>query len=263
MGMAHRGRLNVLSNIVGKSHAQIFGEFEGHIDPDTVQGSGDVKYHLGTEGTYTARSGKTADLRLPPNPSHLEAVNPVVEGVARAMQDRYDRRGDEGVFPALPLLMHGDAAFAGQGVVAETLNLSQLRGLPDRRHHPRRDQQPGRVHHLAARGPLVVLRHRRRQGDPGARCCTSTVTTPRPSSGSPGWRSPTARSSTATSSSTSSATGGTATTRATTRRSPSRRCTRSSTTAGRCASSTPNAWSGAATSRSSRPRSSSRTSRRG
>jgi multifunctional 2-oxoglutarate metabolism enzyme len=127
MGMAHRGRLNVLSNIVGKSHRQIFGEFEGHIDPDTVQGSGDVKYHLGTKGTYTARSGNEVELHLPPNPSHLEAVNPVVEGIARAMQDRADR-GDEEVYPALPLLMHGDAAFAGQGVVVETLNLSQLRG---------------------------------------------------------------------------------------------------------------------------------------
>jgi multifunctional 2-oxoglutarate metabolism enzyme len=127
MGMAHRGRLNVLSNILGKSHRQIFGEFEGHVDPDTVQGSGDVKYHLGTDGTYTARSGASVDLHLPPNPSHLEAVNPVVEGIARAMQDRADR-GDEGVFPVLPVLMHGDAAFAGQGVVVETLHLSKLRG---------------------------------------------------------------------------------------------------------------------------------------
>ncbi|GGI07848.1 multifunctional oxoglutarate decarboxylase/oxoglutarate dehydrogenase thiamine pyrophosphate-binding subunit/dihydrolipoyllysine-residue succinyltransferase subunit [Egicoccus halophilus] len=127
MGMAHRGRLNVLSNIVGKSYHQIFGEFEGHIDPDTVQGSGDVKYHLGTHGVYEARSGNTVELHLPPNPSHLEAVNPVVEGIARAKQDRYDR-GEEYVYPALPLLMHGDAAFAGQGVVTETLNLSQLRG---------------------------------------------------------------------------------------------------------------------------------------
>ncbi len=127
MGMAHRGRLNVLSNILHKSHRQIFGEFEGHIDPDTVQGSGDVKYHLGTSATYETRAGNTIDLHLPPNPSHLEAVNPVVEGIARAMQDKYDR-GDEDIYPALPLLMHGDAAFAGQGVVAETLNLSQLRG---------------------------------------------------------------------------------------------------------------------------------------
>ncbi|MFP4148241.1 MAG: multifunctional oxoglutarate decarboxylase/oxoglutarate dehydrogenase thiamine pyrophosphate-binding subunit/dihydrolipoyllysine-residue succinyltransferase subunit [Nitriliruptoraceae bacterium] len=127
MGMAHRGRLNVLSNILGKSHRQIFGEFEGHIDPDTVQGSGDVKYHLGAEGTYTSRAGNEVALRLPPNPSHLEAVNPVVEGIARALQDIADR-GEEGVHPALPVLMHGDSAFAGQGVVVETLHLSQLRG---------------------------------------------------------------------------------------------------------------------------------------
>ncbi len=128
MGMAHRGRLNVLANVLGKSHRQIFGEFEGHIDPETVQGSGDVKYHLGTHGRYDARSGESVDLYLPPNPSHLEAVNPVVEGIARAIQDRHDGGSDEQVYPALPLLMHGDAAFAGQGVVAETLNLSQLRG---------------------------------------------------------------------------------------------------------------------------------------
>jgi len=127
MGMAHRGRLNVLSNVLGKSHRQIFGEFEGELKPDTVQGSGDVKYHLGAHGTYTARSGATIDLHLPPNPSHLEAVDPVVEGIVRAMQDRYDR-GDDGEFPVLPLLIHGDAAFAGQGVVFETLHLSQLRG---------------------------------------------------------------------------------------------------------------------------------------
>ncbi len=127
MGMAHRGRLNVLSNIVGKSHRQIFGEFEGHIDPDTVQGSGDVKYHLGTRGTYASRAGNEVELHLPPNPSHLEAVNPVVEGIARALQDVADR-GGEGVRPALPVLMHGDSAFAGQGVVVETLHLSQLRG---------------------------------------------------------------------------------------------------------------------------------------
>ncbi len=127
MGMAHRGRLNVLSNVLGKSHRQIFGEFEGELSPDTVQGSGDVKYHLGTHSTFTARSGATVDLHLPPNPSHLEAVDPVVEGIVRAMQDRYDR-GDAGEFPALPLLIHGDAAFAGQGVVFETLHLSQLRG---------------------------------------------------------------------------------------------------------------------------------------
>jgi 2-oxoglutarate decarboxylase len=127
LGMAHRGRLNVLVNIVGKQLNQLFTEFEGHIDPDTVQGSGDVKYHLGQRSTYTSRAGNALELHMPPNPSHLEAVDPVVEGMARAMQDAADR-GDEGVFPTMPVLLHGDAAFAGQGVVAETLQQSLLRG---------------------------------------------------------------------------------------------------------------------------------------
>ena len=125
IGMPHRGRLNVLSNIVGKSYAQIFREFEGNLDPRTVQGSGDVKYHLGSEGRFTALSGATIKTSVAANPSHLEAVNPVLEGIARAKQDILDQGG---AFPVLPVLMHGDAAFAGQGVVAETLNLSQLRG---------------------------------------------------------------------------------------------------------------------------------------
>src|SRR5690606_24160571 len=125
IGMAHRGRLNVLANIVGKSYRQIFREFEGNIDPRTVQGTGDVKYHLGADGEFTALDGSTIKVSLTANPSHLEAVNPVLEGVARAKQDILDR-GEE--FPVLPVLIHGDAAFAGQGVVAETLNLSQLRG---------------------------------------------------------------------------------------------------------------------------------------
>ncbi|MFI6597820.1 multifunctional oxoglutarate decarboxylase/oxoglutarate dehydrogenase thiamine pyrophosphate-binding subunit/dihydrolipoyllysine-residue succinyltransferase subunit [Nonomuraea sp. NPDC050536] len=126
MGMAHRGRLNVLANIVGKSYGQIFGEFEGNIDPRTAHGSGDVKYHLGSTGTFTAPSGKTINASVVANPSHLEAVDPVLEGVVRAKQDLLER-GEEG-FTVLPVLIHGDAAFAGQGVVAETLNLSQLRG---------------------------------------------------------------------------------------------------------------------------------------
>ncbi len=125
IGMPHRGRLNVLANIVGKSYAQIFREFEGNLDPRTVQGSGDVKYHLGSEGKFTALSGATIKTSVAANPSHLEAVNPVLEGIARAKQDILDRGGE---FPVLPVLLHGDAAFAGQGVVAETLNLSQLRG---------------------------------------------------------------------------------------------------------------------------------------
>jgi len=126
IGMAHRGRLNVLANIAGKSYAQIFSEFEGSSDPRSVQGSGDVKYHLGTEGLFTAESGATTKVYLAANPSHLEAVDPVLEGIVRAKQDRIDLGGDG--FSVLPILIHGDAAFAGQGVVFETLNLAQLRG---------------------------------------------------------------------------------------------------------------------------------------
>ena len=125
IGMAHRGRLNVLANIVGKSYSQIFREFEGNIDPRTVQGSGDVKYHLGAEGEFLADSGDKIKVSVAANPSHLEAVDPVLEGIARAKQDMLNQ-GE--AFPVMPLLVHGDAAFAGQGVVAETLNLSQLRG---------------------------------------------------------------------------------------------------------------------------------------
>ncbi|HET7683242.1 MAG TPA: multifunctional oxoglutarate decarboxylase/oxoglutarate dehydrogenase thiamine pyrophosphate-binding subunit/dihydrolipoyllysine-residue succinyltransferase subunit [Marmoricola sp.] len=125
IGMAHRGRLNVLANIVGKSYNQIFREFEGNIDPRTVQGSGDVKYHLGAEGEFVAGSGDRIKVSVAANPSHLETVDPVLEGIARAKQDMLNQ-GE--AFPVLPLLVHGDAAFAGQGVVAETLNLSQLRG---------------------------------------------------------------------------------------------------------------------------------------
>jgi 2-oxoglutarate decarboxylase len=126
IGMPHRGRLNVLANIVGKPYAKIFNEFEGNIDPGTAQGSGDVKYHLGAEGTFRAPTGGEVKVSLTANPSHLEAVNPVLEGIVRAKQDILDK--GEGGFTVLPVLMHGDAAFAGQGVVAETLNLSQLRG---------------------------------------------------------------------------------------------------------------------------------------
>ncbi|WP_282071666.1 multifunctional oxoglutarate decarboxylase/oxoglutarate dehydrogenase thiamine pyrophosphate-binding subunit/dihydrolipoyllysine-residue succinyltransferase subunit [Janibacter hoylei] len=126
IGMPHRGRLNVLANIAGKSYAQIFREFEGQLDPKSVQGSGDVKYHLGTEGEFTGEDGETTKVYLAANPSHLEAVNPVLEGIARAKQDRLNHGGED--FPVLPILMHGDAAFAGQGVVAETLQQSQLRG---------------------------------------------------------------------------------------------------------------------------------------
>ena len=125
IGMAHRGRLNVLVNIAGKNPGQVFREFEGNIDPRTVQGSGDVKYHLGVEGEFTADNGDKIKVSVAANPSHLEVVDPVLEGITRAKQDRLNRGAE---YPVLPLLVHGDAAFAGQGVVAETLNLSQLRG---------------------------------------------------------------------------------------------------------------------------------------
>ncbi|WP_018384345.1 multifunctional oxoglutarate decarboxylase/oxoglutarate dehydrogenase thiamine pyrophosphate-binding subunit/dihydrolipoyllysine-residue succinyltransferase subunit [Wenjunlia vitaminophila] len=126
IGMAHRGRLNVLANIVGKSYAQIFREFEGNLDPKSMHGSGDVKYHLGAEGTFTGLDGEQIKVSLTANPSHLEAVDPVLEGVARAKQDIINKAGTD--FTVVPVLLHGDAAFAGQGVVAETLNMSQLRG---------------------------------------------------------------------------------------------------------------------------------------
>ena len=126
VGMPHRGRLNVLANIVGKPYAKIFTEFEGNIDPGTAHGSGDVKYHLGADGTFHAPSGNQIAVSLTANPSHLEAVDPVLEGIVRAKQDALNK-GEDG-FTVLPVLLHGDAAFAGQGVVAETLNLSQLRG---------------------------------------------------------------------------------------------------------------------------------------
>jgi 2-oxoglutarate dehydrogenase E1 component len=125
IGMPHRGRLNVLANIGGKSYGQIFQEFEGHYADNEVHGSGDVKYHLGTKGVFTSDSGETTKVYLAANPSHLEAVNPVLEGIVRAKQDTH---GVAEAYTILPILVHGDAAFAGQGVVSETLNLSRLKG---------------------------------------------------------------------------------------------------------------------------------------
>ncbi|MGW1838635.1 multifunctional oxoglutarate decarboxylase/oxoglutarate dehydrogenase thiamine pyrophosphate-binding subunit/dihydrolipoyllysine-residue succinyltransferase subunit [Streptomyces sp. NPDC002067] len=126
IGMAHRGRLNVLANIVGKSYAQLFREFEGNLDPKSMHGSGDVKYHLGQEGVFTGLDGEQIKVTLAANPSHLETVDPVIEGISRAKQDIINKGGTD--FTVLPVTLHGDAAFAGQGVVAETLNMSQLRG---------------------------------------------------------------------------------------------------------------------------------------
>ena len=124
IGMPHRGRLNMLANIAGKSVGQIFQEFQGHYAENQVHGSGDVKYHLGTEGVFTAESGAKTKIYLAANPSHLEAVNPVLEGIVRAKQDRLNTKG---AYSVLPILLHGDASFAGQGVNAETM---QLAGLP-------------------------------------------------------------------------------------------------------------------------------------
>jgi multifunctional 2-oxoglutarate metabolism enzyme len=129
IGMPHRGRLNVLANIVGKPYSQIFTEFEGNLNPSQAHGSGDVKYHLGATGTYLQMFGDNdVQVSLTANPSHLEAVDPVLEGLVRAQQDLLDKGdGDDG-FTVMPLMLHGDAAFAGQGVVAETLNLALLEG---------------------------------------------------------------------------------------------------------------------------------------
>ncbi|WP_026427096.1 multifunctional oxoglutarate decarboxylase/oxoglutarate dehydrogenase thiamine pyrophosphate-binding subunit/dihydrolipoyllysine-residue succinyltransferase subunit [Actinomyces slackii] len=123
IGMAHRGRLNVLTNIAGKSYSQVFDEFDGNV---VIEGAstGDVKYHLGTEGVFSGTDGVSTRVSLAANPSHLETVNGVVEGIVRAKQDRIGL-GEKG-YTVLPVLVHGDAAFAGQGVVYETLNMSQL-----------------------------------------------------------------------------------------------------------------------------------------
>jgi 2-oxoglutarate dehydrogenase E1 component len=133
LGMAHRGRLNVLAHIVGRPYETIFAEFEGGRNVEETLtpegGTGDVKYHHGADGVYQTAAGKPVNITLTPNPSHLEAVNPVVEGRARANQT--NRRGREAIHDptvALPVLIHGDASFAAQGVVAETFNLARLKG---------------------------------------------------------------------------------------------------------------------------------------
>lgn len=125
IGMAHRGRLNVLANVMGKGLGSLFKQFEGHVDPETVQGSGDVKYHLGASGVHRSPQGNDIKIELASNPSHLETVDPIVLGMVRAHQDQIDPPGS---FPSLPILIHGDAAFAGQGVVLECLAMSDIMG---------------------------------------------------------------------------------------------------------------------------------------
>ena len=125
IGMAHRGRLNVLANIMGKTYEQIFTEFEGTATPDLTMGDGDVKYHKGYSSEYPTVSGKKVNLKLIPNPSHLEAVNPVVEGFVRAQADRLYQYDFSKI---VPILIHGDAAVAGQGIVYECAQMSMLPG---------------------------------------------------------------------------------------------------------------------------------------
>ena len=124
LAMAHRGRLNVMTNTIGRSPAEIFAKFED-VDPRSVLGGGDVKYHMGATGEYTSPAGQKIALHLASNPSHLEAVNPVVMGRARAWQIRM---GEPGTRQVLPIILHGDAAFAGQGITAESLNMASLAG---------------------------------------------------------------------------------------------------------------------------------------
>ncbi|HEY8402943.1 MAG TPA: 2-oxoglutarate dehydrogenase E1 component [Cytophagaceae bacterium] len=126
IGMAHRGRLNVLANIMGKTYEQIFNEFEGTAVPDLTMGDGDVKYHMGYSSEVTTTSGKKVNLKLAPNPSHLEAVDPVVEGFVRAKGDRLYKYDYSKI---LPVLIHGDAAIAGQGIVYEVVQMSKLNGF--------------------------------------------------------------------------------------------------------------------------------------
>src|SRR5450755_2770072 len=125
IGMAHRGRLNVLANILGKTYEQIFTEFEKTSIPDTTMGSGDVKYHMGYSSEIETPAGKTIHLKLAPNPSHLEAVDPVVIGFARSKADViYNSDYDQ----ILPILIHGDSSLAGQGIIYEILQMSGLKG---------------------------------------------------------------------------------------------------------------------------------------
>ena len=180
IGMPHRGRLNILAHVMDKRYTALFSEFQGRSSqPEEMRGSGDVKYHLGTSADREF-DGTTIHLSLTPNPSHLEAVNPVVMGKVRAKQDQ---SGDTERSQVMAILMHGDAAFAGQGLVAECLDLSDLERLPDRRHHPLHRQQPDRLHHAAdllALGPVLhggrqdragadLPRQRRRSGGGGPR----------------------------------------------------------------------------------------------
>jgi hypothetical protein len=161
LGMTHRGRLNVLTNIVGKNYDQLFKEFEGYIDPDSTQGSGDVKYHLGQTGTFTSRKGDTLPVELAANPSHLETVDPIVEGMVRAKHQR--PRGLLGAADPPPRRCR--VRRPGRG--GRDPQLLHHQGLPGGRHHPPDHQQPARLHHRTRVGPVVGVLHRRGQDDRG------------------------------------------------------------------------------------------------
>ena len=140
IGMAHRGRLNVLANIMGKTYEQIFSEFEGTAKADLTMGDGDVKYHMGYSSEVITAHGKKVNVKLTPNPSHLEAVNPLVEGFVRAKLDTlYGGDTDK----ILPILIHGDSALAGQGIIYEVIQMSQLPGYHTGGNHSLCNQQPG------------------------------------------------------------------------------------------------------------------------
>jgi 2-oxoglutarate dehydrogenase E1 component len=169
MGMAHRGRLSVIAEFLKKPFKIMFAEFSENYMPNTAAGVGDVKYHLGYVATRKLEGGREVMIRLSSNPSHLEAVNPVVEGIARARQRI--RKDTEQRAKVLPLLIHGDAAFAGQGIVARTLNMSQLAATTPAA-SCRRGQQPDWLHHASRRCALDDVLHRRGEDDRGRRSCT-------------------------------------------------------------------------------------------
>ena len=211
IGMPHRGRLNVLANIVGKPYAKIFNEFEGNIDPGTAQGSGDVKYHLGAHGTYSHPDGDRDRRRADREPLPPGGGQPGARG-NRPRQAGHSRQGRGRLHRAAGAdARRRRVRRPGRGRRdAEPVPAARL---PHRRHRARRRQQPGRLHHLAGPVPLEPVLHRHRADDRRRRSSTSTATTPRPASGWPSWRWTTGRRSRRTSSSTWSATAGAATTR--------------------------------------------------
>ena len=180
VAMSHRGRLNVMVHTIGRAAAEVFARFED-VDPRSVLGGGDVKYHLGATGEFLTPAGRRIAMHLVSNPSHLEAVDPVAMGRARAKQTRI---GAEGRRRVLPIILHGDAAFAGQGIWAETLNHGRRRRLLGRRLRPHHRQQSDRLHHGSRRIAFLALLLRSRQAPADSRSSTSMPKIPMPSSAS-------------------------------------------------------------------------------